>query len=188
MARPRSEEKRNAILAATIDLVAEQGLGAATADVAKRARVPHGSVFTYFGTKAELLNAVYVELKSELADAIMKRMPDDGSVRDQLRHLWMSWTAWGVSSPSKRRTLAQLSVSNQITEDSRRAAMTVAGGAVEIVQRAASNGALRAMPISYVGALVETMVGTTMDFMMRDHENAEAIRDAGFEALWQALN
>jgi hypothetical protein len=33
MARPRSEGKRNAILAATSDLVAEQGLGAATAEI-----------------------------------------------------------------------------------------------------------------------------------------------------------
>ena len=54
MARPLDENKRNAILAATTALIAERGLGASTAEIAKLAQIPHGSVFTYFGTKVEV--------------------------------------------------------------------------------------------------------------------------------------
>ncbi|MBX4994772.1 AcrR family transcriptional regulator [Rhizobium binae] len=187
MARPRSEEKRDTILAAAIELIAEHGLGAATAEIAKVAQVPHGSVFTYFGTKSALLNELYVELKTELSEAILEAMPGDGDVRGQLHHLWVRWTDWGVSNPPKRRTLAQLGVSDQITGTSRKAAAVVAGPAVEIVGRARSSGALRDAPLAYVGALVETMAGTTIDFMIQDSSNAERIRDAGFKALWQAL-
>lgn len=187
MARPRSEAKRDAILTAAMELVAEHGLGAATAEIAKLAQVPHGSVFTYFGTKSALLNELYVELKTELSDAILKAMPGDGDVRAQLHHLWTSWTDWGASNPSKRRALAQLGVSDQITEASRKAAAIVAGPAVEVVRHARSGGALRDAPMPYVGALVETMAGTTIDFMIRDRGDAHAIREAGFEALWRAL-
>ncbi|MDQ0513297.1 TetR/AcrR family transcriptional regulator [Ancylobacter amanitiformis] len=188
MARPRSEEKRDAILTAAMELVAEHGLGAATAEIAKRAKVPHGSVFTYFGTKSALLNELYVALKTELSDAILETMPGDGDVRAQLHHLWTSWTGWGVLNPSGRRALAQLGVSDQITDASRQAAAIVAGPAVDIVRRARSSGALRNAPLAYVGALVETMAGTTIDFMIRDRDNAESIREAGFEALWQAVS
>jgi len=55
MARPKSDDKRNAILAAAIEVVAEQGLAAPTAKIAKLAGVAEGSLFTYFATQDELL-------------------------------------------------------------------------------------------------------------------------------------
>ena len=187
MARPRSEEKRYAILMAAMELVAEQGLGAATADIAKRAKVPHGSVFTYFGTKSDLLNALYVELKTDLSEAIVQDMPEDDGARGQLNHLWVKWTDWGVANPLKRRALAQLGVSDQITEKSRAAASAVARPAIEVVNRVQSGGVLKSAPLAYAGALVETLAGTTIDFMLRDSGSAASIRQAGFEALWQAM-
>lgn len=187
MARPRSEEKQRAILTATMELVAEQGFQAATAEIAKRAGVPHGTVFTYFDTKVDLLNALYLDLKIELANTILNGMPGEENPRAQLRHLWMAWTGWGVSNPLKRRALAQLSVSDQITESIRKAAGEAAAPAVNVIQRLSSKGALSVAPIAYVGALVETIVVTTIDFMIRDSKDAEVACESGFEALWQAL-
>ena len=48
MARPRSEDKRTAILEAATEVVAELGIGAPTAKVAKGAGVAEGTLFTYF--------------------------------------------------------------------------------------------------------------------------------------------
>ncbi|WP_375542157.1 TetR family transcriptional regulator [Paraburkholderia sp. CNPSo 3274] len=45
-----------------ISLIAREGLGAATAAIAKEARVPNGSLSTYFPTEVELFNALYVEI------------------------------------------------------------------------------------------------------------------------------
>ena len=60
MARPRSDEKRSAIMSAAIHVIASQGLGAATATIAKEAGVSNGSLFTYFQTKADLFNQLYI--------------------------------------------------------------------------------------------------------------------------------
>lgn len=188
MARPKSEEKRYAILAATTELIAEQGLGAATADIAKRAGVPHGSVFTYFGTKDELLNVLYRELTTELTHAVMAAMPKGTDTRAQFRHLWVAWTKWGVSNPSKRRVQAQLNVSDRVTEPNRNAAYDYAGSVFELIQRASARGALRDAPLRYVGALVDAWATTTMDFMIRSPGDADALCKAGFEAVWRALN
>ncbi len=56
MARPRSKDRRNAILSAATSVIACQGLGAATATIAKEAAVSNGSLFLYFDTKATLFN------------------------------------------------------------------------------------------------------------------------------------
>ena len=55
MPRPRSDEKRTALLKATTRIIVTQGLSAPIAGIAKEAGVPNGSLFTYFETKTELL-------------------------------------------------------------------------------------------------------------------------------------
>ena len=48
MPRAKSDDKRSAILSAAIRLIATEGLGVATATIAKEARISNGSLFTYF--------------------------------------------------------------------------------------------------------------------------------------------
>ncbi|HYS81455.1 MAG TPA: helix-turn-helix domain-containing protein, partial [Anaeromyxobacteraceae bacterium] len=63
MARPKSEDKRNALLAAATQVIAELGVSAPTARIAQVAGVAEGTLFTYFRTKDELLNELYLALK-----------------------------------------------------------------------------------------------------------------------------
>jgi AcrR family transcriptional regulator len=65
MARIKSPEKRNAILQAAVREIAEAGLGAPTAKIARRAGLAAGTLFTYFANKEKLLNELYLELKIE---------------------------------------------------------------------------------------------------------------------------
>ena len=48
MARPKSDDKRDALVAAAARVIAAQGLSAPTAVIAKEAGVSNGSLFTYF--------------------------------------------------------------------------------------------------------------------------------------------
>ena len=80
MAKPKSEDKRNSILSAATQVFAERGLGAPTAAITSAAGIAEGSLFTYFKTKDELINALYCELKLELADSMMSGFPRKQSV------------------------------------------------------------------------------------------------------------
>jgi AcrR family transcriptional regulator len=64
MPRPKSDEKRSAILEAATRIIVTQGLSAPTAGIAKEAGVANGSLFTYFETKTDLFNELYLELKN----------------------------------------------------------------------------------------------------------------------------
>ena len=81
MARPRSDDKRSAILAAAIRVIAAQGLSAPTAAIAAEAGVSNGSLFTYFPTKGDLLNQLYIEIKTEMGAAALDGLPTDGDAR-----------------------------------------------------------------------------------------------------------
>lgn len=187
MARPRSEDRRNAILAAATDLVAEKGLGAATAEIAKRAGIPHGSIFTYFETKSDLLNVLYLELSNELSDVIMTAMTAREDAQSRFRSLWLAWTLWGVANPKKRRAQAQLTVSEQVTKISRATAYTYGETIFELLREISAKGALKDAPLIYVGSLVDSWAATTTDFMIRDPAAASSLCDAGFDATRRAL-
>jgi AcrR family transcriptional regulator len=116
MARPKSEDKRNAILSAATEVFAERGLSAATSAISSAAGVAEGTLFTYFKTKDELINALYREIKLELADAMMSDFPRRAGIRDRLQHVWNHYLAWGVKNPSQHKVLQQMTVWGGLTE------------------------------------------------------------------------
>ncbi len=100
MARPKSEDKRNAILAAAARVIVTHGLSASTAMIAQEAGVSNGSLFTYFETKADLLNQLYIGLKAEMASVAMSGFPEKAKLRDQAYHIWANWMRWAVGAPA----------------------------------------------------------------------------------------
>src|SRR5271154_2000042 len=106
MARQKSDDRRHAILMAATRVIGAQGLGAPTALIAQEAGVSNGSLFTYFDTKAKLLNELYLELKAEMASSAVDGLPAGAELREQFFHIWSNWMSWAVSNPEKRRALA----------------------------------------------------------------------------------
>src|ERR1700678_4584941 len=103
MPRPRSDDQRAAILDAAALVISVQGLGAATATIAREAGVSNGSLFTYFDTKADLLNQLYLELKTEMGAAAPGGLPVEADVREQLFSLCSGWLRWATAYPERAR-------------------------------------------------------------------------------------
>ena len=187
MARPRSEDKRNAILAAATQVIAEQGLAAPTAKIAKLAGVAEGSLFTYFSSKDELLNQLYVELKTGLKALMLAGYPRQKDLKERMWHIWQKYVHWGLAHPHERRALAQLAVSDRITEQSHRAVQQAMGEIGDIVGDSIAAGLLRDHPPPFVSAMLNALGEATMEFMAREPKRAERYAAWGFEALWRAI-
>jgi AcrR family transcriptional regulator len=187
MPRPRSDDKRAAIMSAATRVIADQGLGAATATIAKDAGVSSGSLFTYFDTKADLLNQLYLELKSDMGAAALSGLPADGDVREQSLHMWSRWLRWATAYPEKRRALAQLDVSDEITSPTHQAASRTMTGIADLLERSRENGPMRDAPLAFVVALANGLAEATIDFILSDPDNADEHGRAGFDALWRMI-
>ncbi|MDQ0391275.1 TetR/AcrR family transcriptional regulator [Labrys monachus] len=187
MARPKSENKRDAIVAAAIEVIAAQGLSAPTATIANEAGIANGSLFIYFPTKTDLLNAVYVALKVEMSAAALDGLNVEQDVRQQLFLTWSNWLRWAATFPKKRRALALLGVSHEISPQSRAAGYQAMAGAMEVLERCRSDGPMRDSEIGFVASLVNALAEATIDFLVIDPKNADQHRIAGFEAMWRML-
>jgi AcrR family transcriptional regulator len=187
MPRPRSNEKRIALLEAATRVIVTQGLSAPTAGIAKEAGVPNGSLFTYFKTKTELLNQLYLELKGEMAAAALKGLPAKAEPREQFFRVWQNWTNWAVRFPEKRQALTQLSVSGEITAQSRAAGNMIMADLAEMADRSRANGPMRKAPLGFVLAMMNSVAEATMDYMTQDAPNAKKYCKEGFDALWRMV-
>ncbi|AOJ29562.1 TetR/AcrR family transcriptional regulator [Burkholderia seminalis] len=190
MARPRSPDKHEAILAAAARALAEDGATATTARIARLAGVAEGTVFTYFETKDALLNALYLSLKADMREAMMTGFPEHAPVEQAVRHAWNGYVSWGVANPDGRRALQQLGVSGRI-DDAHRAAGAEGFGGISTLLReqVAASGALnRDEAHAFCAALFTSIAETAMESIARDPARADAYREAGFRALWAVLH
>ena len=187
MPRIRSDEKRSAILAAATHLIVEQGLGAPTMGIAKVAGIPNGSLFTYFPTKADLFNQLYLELKSEIGAAAVRDVREAKFSREHFFQVWRNWTNWAVAFPEKRRALTQLNVSDTITPETRAAAQKAMRPLSELMEHCRSSGPMSKVPPAFVATLLNSVAEATMDFMSQDSKNAKKHCKDGFEAVWRML-
>jgi AcrR family transcriptional regulator len=188
VSRAKSDDKRSAILSAAIRLIATEGLGVATATIAKEARISNGSLFTYFETKVNLFNELYLELKSEMALAALKGFPPQAELRDQFSHVWSNWMGWALKNHDKRRVLAHLGVCDEITPASRAAGHKIMAGIAELMERSRAHGPMRKAPMAFVATIMNSLADATMDFMVQDPANARKHSALGFDALWRVVS
>jgi AcrR family transcriptional regulator len=187
MARPLSEDKRTAILDAATEVVATLGVSAQTAKIAKGAGVAEGTLFTYFANKDELLNQLYLELKTDVRDAMMTGYPSGKSLIDRSRHLWDCYIGWGSAHPLKRRAVRQLAVSDRITEESKKLVGEAFREFDDMMRECAAGGAMRHQPPAFASAIMSAIADTTMDFIAREPAQAKRYTKAGFDAFWKAV-
>ncbi|AKF05386.1 TetR/AcrR family transcriptional regulator [Sandaracinus amylolyticus] len=188
MARPKSDDRRNAILAAAVRVIVAQGLSAPTAAIAREAGISNGSLFTYFETKTELFNQLYLELKAGMATAALDGFSAKESLRDQFARVWSNWTHWATSNPDKRRALMLLQVSGDITPETRAASHKEMAFIAALLERARAKGPMKDTPMVLVSAIMTAVAETTMDFMLQHPDHADEHSKAGFDALWRMLS
>ena len=188
MARPRSDEKQDAILAAATRIISAQGLSAPTTLIAKEAGISTGSLFTYFPTKTDLLNRLFVDLKVEMASSALEGLATKDDARSQLAHMWAGWVQWATSHPDKRRALAQLTVSDEISPQSRQIANRAMADIAGLLDRSRGEGILRSAPLGFVAGLLNAVADATVDYIILDPDNAETHRATGFDALWRLIS
>jgi AcrR family transcriptional regulator len=186
MARWKSPEKREAILSAAAEEIAASGLGVATAKIARRAGIAEGTLFTYFASKDDLLNAVYLEFKTEAYARVYRGFPIHGSLEQRARHIWFGYISWVANAPAKRKAVAQLSVSEIVTKATRAKAAEGWEGVEQLLGELGGSGPLRGLPTGFVSTLMLAMQEATMEYAAKKPRQKNQIVEAGFAAFWRA--
>ena len=101
-------EKRDEIVQAALELIAEQGFhGAPMAMVAERAGVAAGTIYRYFENKDVLIREIYACLEGNLLAAIKEQYPEGRPIRERYLHICRLLIDYFLASPLEFRFLEQ---------------------------------------------------------------------------------
>ncbi|VDZ87898.1 TetR family transcriptional regulator [Lelliottia amnigena] len=118
----RVEDKRQALLEAATVAFAQSGIAASTALIARNAGVAEGTLFRYFATKDDLLNALYLHLKQDLCQTMLANLDRALSTpKEHTRNIWNSYVDWGIRNPIAHGAIRQLGVSEKINAETEQA-------------------------------------------------------------------
>jgi AcrR family transcriptional regulator len=174
-------------MAAATRVIVAQGLSAPTALIAREAGISNGSLFTYFDTKADLFNQLYLELKTGMAAACLDGLSMKAPLPEQMCRMWSNWMLWATSNPEKRRALALLDVSDDISQETRAVSHQAMAEVARMLEQALAGGPMQGAPLGFVVAIMNSVAEATMDFTIHDPANADEHRRVAFEALWRML-
>lgn len=187
MARPKSEDKKQALLEAATVAFAQQGIAASTATIARSAGVAEGTLFRYFATKDDLLNATYLYLKSALCETMLAGITPGKTPKEQTRDIWNSYIGWGIGNTYGHRALRRMAVSEKITAGTRQQVNEMFPEVHKLCQRSVRKVFMSDEYLPFGDALFLSLAETTIEFASRDPARAGALTALGFEAMWLAL-
>jgi AcrR family transcriptional regulator len=185
MARAKSPEKWHAILRAAVHEIAQAGLGASTARIAKNANLAEGTLFTYFATKDDLLNELYAELKREVYHRINANFPHSAELRQRALHVWTEYLHWAIERPDDRKVSLQLNISDIVTDATRKRVGSQSGAVATTMSEVATRGAFKDLPQGFASAAMMAMQDAVMDTVARKPRQKAILIEKGFEAFWR---
>lgn len=102
------QDKRSAILQATLELVSQNGFHATpVSQIASHSRVSAGIIYHYFANKDALMRTLYAETKRDLAAALLVGEPHRLPWPDHLKRIWLNAYHYYSSHPLETRFLEQ---------------------------------------------------------------------------------
>ena len=186
MARPRSQDKQKAILDAALRIFAERGIGGApTSAISREAGIAEGSLFTYFKTKDELLNELYLALRAEFSRHLPD-FPHGQSPQIRLRYIWDKYLDLGAAHPEQLKVLAQLRASGRLFRENESPNFALTEVIRAVGEASARNGS-RDVPPEYQVLMIRAQMEMTVEFINAHPEAGPLCRELGFQMLWRGL-
>ena len=186
---PQPAAKRDAILAAALELFSERGLDATPVPaIAERAGVGAGTIYRYFRSKEDLGNEVYRRCKLDLRRALVRGVPGNLSPRQEFRWLWCGLFEFATRRPGAFRFLETHYHADHLDAESRRAAEALDAPIEDFLARAQTVGAIRELPPKLLISLAfGAFVGLFKAAEAGRIELTQETLARSEEAVWQML-
>jgi AcrR family transcriptional regulator len=186
LARPRSGDKQQAILDAALRICAQRGIsGAPTSAISKEAGIAEGSLFTYFKTKDDLFNELYVTLRREFSRHLQD-FPHEKDARSRLKYIWDRFLDRGAMHPDQLKVLAQLRASGRLFKENEAPNFALME-LIKIATEATEGDELRSVPPEYLVLMIRAQAEITVEFIGAHPESADMCRELGFNIVWDGL-
>jgi AcrR family transcriptional regulator len=189
MARQKDDIKRQNILNAARKLVINTGFTSLRmAEVAQKAGVATGTLYTYYKSKEDLINDAYITTKKEVIELLSNTKLIDKTTYLTLKNIWMAYFYYCHKNPDKMLFVEQFIYSGYIDEA---IIEKVDEGLAEVfkhVEKGQNEGIIKNVPIELLQAQIQAPIHDIIKLIHKKQLKLDKnFVDSCFQMTWDAL-
>ncbi len=184
-------DKRERIIAAALKLFCEQGFQqTSTAAISREAGVATGTLFVYFKSKDELINALYREAKNAMALYFQEDLDPEASIKEKLFHFWQKAIDWALDNQYQFRFFSMYSHSPFISNLTKEEAAEAFKFSQDLVEEAKKEKAIINLDSGLLINIFGGNLNATVNFITQNPNlrNPQVIIQQTFDIFWKGIS
>ncbi len=189
MATQKDFDKKEAIFAATLELVSKHGFHSSPmSEVAKQANVAAGTIYHYFKSKDDLICALYVRLKEKTTETLLKQDDANKHYRERIRSFYLQNFRYFTQNPKEFYFLEQFSNSPFIQAIPRQDLQRLDQPIYDFLRKAVFMQAVRDIPPKIMISMLLGSVGSLVKLQLSgDFQLTSSDIEQAFFACWDGI-
>ena len=187
--KEKLQDKKAAALKATLELISEQGFhGTPMSQIAQRANVGVGTIYRYFSSKEDLINALYIDIKTRLVRYTIRNYSESMPVREGFLLLLRNIVDYFIENPAELLFIEQYANSPLITATTREEGLRTFEPVNNLFKCAREENLLKELPMEMLCALAYGATISLVKFYLSSEVKLdEPSLTAGLDAIWDAI-
>jgi AcrR family transcriptional regulator len=142
--RVKSNEKRIALLNATLSLVINNGFhDAPMSKIAKLAEVSPATIYIYFENKQDLINQLYLEIKATYSTQAFENYDVNQPIKESFQQIWFNIANFKINQVEEANFLSQCDNTPMIDEESRQKGLKHLQPLLDLWERGQQKGIIK---------------------------------------------
>lgn len=188
--RTQLRSKEKAVLEATLHLVNNRGFHASSmAKIAQTAGISPGTIYLYFKNKQDMLDRLYIFIKSEMCQSAFQHHQIDGAVVSEFKTIWYGIADYKLQHIEEAMFLSNCDISPVVTAESKQTALTHLRPLMDLCLRGQAEGILRPVPLELIYAFsIHPLSLLIAERVQNNLPITSALIDKAFEMAWKAIS
>ena len=185
----QSEDKKQRILGATMELIAENGLHATPmSQISKRSGVSAGTIYHYFSGKEVLINELYLEQKKALYNSAFHGYDIQSPYEERFFLMWRNVFNYLVARPVELLFMEQCAISPLISADAKEAINRYVAPLAGFITEGIEAGCLKKMDIQLALSFIYGSIVSTAKLQLSEIlEITDEYRETAAQICWDGL-
>lgn len=182
-------DRRELIFTTARKVIVQNGLfDSSIGKIAKEANVPVGSVYTYYKSKEELINHIFIETKREMGAYIFQPIGKDLSGKDELKIYWERAVAFGLANEEKFLFAEQFSNSPLIQVSNKEEVKQSFLPVFKLLEDGISKQNIKAIDLFVLHNIIyNNIVGTIKYFTSSNAKLSAELKSQLFDCCWDSI-
>ncbi len=190
MVRSLNPERRDAFLNAALSLFVAKGVqNTTTAEIAQAAGAASGTLFLYFPTKQDLINALALQFSRAQTERIHALIDPTFSARESFAAIWRGSVGWFLENPLAFRYILQVRDSGMISAEVVAETTQLFAFYYAAIQKGLQEGSIQPYPADLIGGFLYQAVVAMTHYLLTQAgpEESEERLKMGFDIFWNGI-